>query len=83
MKSQLLCSRFMPSYVESPKVDMMIMIVIIISSFYHCCHFHCQLQYTPYKRSPYTGRILLSDVLGRRRPVEFVRDSYPIRGATL
>jgi hypothetical protein len=36
----------------------------------------------PYKRSPYKGRILLSDILGRRRPVDFVRESHPIRGRT-
>jgi hypothetical protein len=33
-----------------------------------------------YKRSPYKGRILPSDILGRRRPVGSVRESYPIRG---
>jgi hypothetical protein len=37
----------------------------------------------PYKWSPYMGRILLSDILGRRRPVGFVRESYPIRGGAL
>jgi hypothetical protein len=37
----------------------------------------------PYKRFPYKGRILLSDILGRRRPVGFVRESYPIMGGTL
>jgi hypothetical protein len=36
----------------------------------------------PYKRMPYKGRILLSDILGRRRPVGFVREFYPIRGGT-
>jgi hypothetical protein len=37
----------------------------------------------PYKRSPYNVRIPLSDILGRRRPVGFVRESYPLRGGTL
>jgi hypothetical protein len=37
----------------------------------------------PYKRSPYKGRTLPSDILGRRRPAGFVRESYPIRGGTL
>jgi hypothetical protein len=37
----------------------------------------------PYKRSPDKGRILMSDILGRRRPVGFMRESYPIRGGTL
>jgi hypothetical protein len=37
----------------------------------------------PYKRSPYKGMILLSDILGRRRPVGFVRESYLIRGGAL
>jgi hypothetical protein len=33
---------------------------------------------------PISGiRILLSDILGRRRPVGFARDSYPIRSGTL
>jgi hypothetical protein len=36
-----------------------------------------------YKRSPYKGRIHLSEILGRRRPVGFVRESYPIRGGNL
>jgi hypothetical protein len=37
----------------------------------------------PNKRSPYQVRILPSDILGRRRPVGFVRESYPVRGGTL
>jgi hypothetical protein len=37
----------------------------------------------PYKRSPYKGRLQLSDILGRRRPVGFVREPYPIRVGTL
>jgi hypothetical protein len=38
----------------------------------------------PYKRSPNKGRILISDILGRRRPVGLcVRESYPRRGGTL
>jgi hypothetical protein len=37
----------------------------------------------PYKRSPYKGRILVSDILGRRRPIGFVREPYPIRSGTL
>jgi hypothetical protein len=37
----------------------------------------------PYKRSPSKGRVLLIDVLGRRRPVGFVREFYPIWGGTL
>jgi hypothetical protein len=41
------------------------------------------IQYTPYKRSPFKGRILLSDILGRRRPVGFVRETYLIRGVIL
>jgi hypothetical protein len=38
---------------------------------------------SPYKRFPYKGRILLSDILGRRRPVIYVRESYPRRGGSL
>jgi hypothetical protein len=37
----------------------------------------------PCKRSPYEGRILLSDILNRRRPVGFVGECYLIRGGTL
>jgi hypothetical protein len=33
----------------------------------------------PYKRSPYEGRIPLSDIFGRRRPVGFVKKFHPIR----
>jgi hypothetical protein len=29
--------------------------------------------------TPHEGRMLLSDILGRRRPVRLVRESYPIR----
>jgi hypothetical protein len=42
--------------------------------------------YLHYKRSPYKGMIFLSDILGRRRPVDLKsteRESYPIRGETL
>jgi hypothetical protein len=46
-------------------------------------HVYKDLQYTPHKRSPNKGRILLSDILGRRRPEGFVRESYPIGGRTL
>jgi hypothetical protein len=41
----------------------------------------------PYKRSPHKGILPLNDshpdILGGRRPVGFVRESYPIRGGTL
>jgi hypothetical protein len=37
----------------------------------------------PYDRSPCKGKILPSDLLGRRWPVGFVRESYPIGGGTL
>jgi hypothetical protein len=47
------------------------------------CEVVTVIQYNPHKRSPYEGRILLSDVFGRRRPVGFVRESYPVRGGTL
>jgi hypothetical protein len=36
----------------------------------------------PYRRFPYKRKILLSDILGRRRPVGSVRESYPIRSGT-
>jgi hypothetical protein len=36
-----------------------------------------------YKRSPSKGKILLSDILGRRRPVGSVRESYPKSGGIL
>jgi hypothetical protein len=39
--------------------------------------------YPSYKRSLGKGRILLSDILGRRQPGDFVREFYPIRGGTL
>jgi hypothetical protein len=45
--------------------------------------FSCTYSIPPYKWSPYKGRILLSDILGRRRRVGFVRESYAIRGGTL
>jgi hypothetical protein len=35
------------------------------------------------KLSPYKGRILLIDTLGRRRPVGFVRECCTVRGGTL
>jgi hypothetical protein len=38
---------------------------------------------SPCKRTPYKGRIFLSDILGRRRHIGFVRESYHIRGGTL
>jgi hypothetical protein len=40
-------------------------------------------EYTPRTRSLYKGRILLSDILGRRQPAGFVSESCPIRGGTL
>jgi hypothetical protein len=33
--------------------------------------------------SPNKRRILLSDIFDRRRPVDLVRESYPMRGGTL
>jgi hypothetical protein len=37
----------------------------------------------PYKRSLHKVRILLSDILGWRRPVAFIRESCPVMGGTL
>jgi hypothetical protein len=47
-------------------------------------HSRCTPLYSlpPYKRSPYKGRLLLSDILSRRRPGT-VRESYSIRGQIL
>jgi hypothetical protein len=44
-----------------------------------------KIQCTPLEAVPYKGRMFLSDILGRRRPtaIDFVRESYPIRGGTL
>jgi hypothetical protein len=47
-----------------------------------CSGLHCTV-YPPISGPLYKGRILLRDILGRRWPVGFVRESYPIRGGTL
>jgi hypothetical protein len=39
--------------------------------------------YPPKKRPPYDGKILPSDILGRRRPVGIVKESYPVRARIL
>jgi hypothetical protein len=55
----------------------------------HACGFPSRLSksdctvYPPISCPLLRGGILLSDILGRRRPVGFVRDSYPIRSGTL
>jgi hypothetical protein len=40
-------------------------------------------EYTPFCAVPYRGRILLSNILGRRRPVGFVRESKSIKVGTI